>query len=262
MSDTATNTFVGTVDVPAKIDRDRFFRELTYLELSALFAGPLKPSSLAKWEGLPAGTLGLAAPFPLTHRKPPPGSKLWAHDATSGDFRISDAGRATLEPLREAVTKTKARCVVFRSAESFSPSAANRDALRAFFSELVPAGAFGEVTTDEGVTSAVERVWLPGGLWEVRSAAKLASELGVTLAFDPLVREPGEPAEVHYDLQLSSLYLRPEGAGRAGTIRNERLEDLIALMEHYEALPVTVAFASPERWQDARNLMKMLRGEE
>lgn len=187
----------------------------------------------------------------MTHRKAPSGSKLWPTDAGSGDFRIGDAARATIEPLRDAIKTTNARSVIFRSAESFSPSASNRDSLRKFFAELAPAETIG-----------VERVWLPGGLWEVRSAAKLASEIGVTLAFDPLVRAPDEPAEVHYDLGLSALYLRPEGAGRAGTIRNERLEDLIMLMEHYEDLAVTVSFASPERWNDARNLMKLLRGED
>jgi hypothetical protein len=149
--------------------------------------------------------------------------------------------------LREAIGTLSARCVVFRSPETFSPSAANRDQLRRFFSELVPADVLG-----------VPRVWLPGGLWEVRAAAKLARELGVTLAFDPLVREPGEPAEIHYDLDVEALYLRPEAAGRAGTIRNERLEDLVALMEHYEDRTLTVAFASPERWNDAKNLVKLL----
>jgi hypothetical protein len=143
----------------------------------------------------------------------------------------------------------RARSVIFRSAESFSPSAANRDQLKRFFSEIATAGEIG-----------AERVWLPGGLWEVRSAAKLAAELGVTLAFDPLVREPGEPPEIHEGLEVSALYLRPEGAGRAGTIRNERLEDLAALIESYaeQDLPVTVSFASPERWNDARNLVKLL----
>jgi hypothetical protein len=251
LTESTSNTFVGTVDVPAKIDHDRYFRELSYLELSALFAGPLKPSSMAKWAKLPEKTIGLVAPFPLTHRKPPPGSKLWPHDATSGDYRDSALGRATLGPLCEAIKQTHARNVVFRSHESFSPSASNRSALEKFFGEIATAELLG-----------VERVWLPGGLWEVRSAAKFASQLGVTLAFDPLVREPGDPAEIFYDLELSALYLRPEGAGRAGTIRNERLEDLAALMEHYEHLEATVAFASPERWQDARNLLKLLRGED
>ncbi len=240
---------IGTVDVPQRVERDRYFRELSYLELSALFAGPLKPSSLAKWTEAPKGTIGLVAPFPLTHRKPPAGSKLWKHDATSGDFRASEPGRATLAALVETIAKVSARSVIFRSPESFSPSAANRDVLRAFFGDVASADLIG-----------VERVWQPGGLWEVRSAAKLANELGVTLAFDPLVREPGEPPEIHEGLEVSALYLRPEG-GRAGTIRNEKLEDLAALIESYEDLPVSVSFASPERWNDARNLKKLLSGD-
>ncbi|HET9992635.1 MAG TPA: hypothetical protein VFQ65_29075, partial [Kofleriaceae bacterium] len=69
--------------------------------------------------------------------------------------------------------------------------------------------------------------------------------------------DPNAPPEIHYGLEATSLYLRIESA-RSGLIRNEKLEDLVALIEHYEELPVTVAFASPERWQDARNLKKLL----
>jgi hypothetical protein len=239
-----TNAKIGTVDVPARIDRERFFNELSYVELSALFAGPLKPSALTKWaDAAPEGAIGLVAPFPLTHRKPPSGTKLWPHDASTGDFRDSATAKATLAPLKAAIEQLRAGCVVFRSAETFSPSAANRDQLKQFFGEI---------------DLAVPRVWVPGGLWEVRPAVKLATELGVTCAFDPLVREPGEPPEVHYDLEAESLYFRIESAGRAGPIRSEKLEDLAALLEHYEDREPTVAFASPERWADARNLKKLL----
>jgi uncharacterized protein YecE (DUF72 family) len=223
---------------------------MSYLELSALHAGPLKPSAIARWAELaPPGAIGLVAPFSLTHRKPPAGTKLWPHDATTGDFRISDTSRAAIGPLREAVDAVKAGCVVFRSPEGFSPSAANRDALGRFFAELATADAVGAA-----------RVWVPGGLWEVRTAVKLAGELGVTCAVDPLVHEPGEVADPHYDLDATALYFRIAGLGRGGAIRNERLEDLVALLEHYEDLPLTVAFASPERWADARNLKNLLDG--
>lgn len=143
-----------------------------------------------------------------------------------------------------------ARCVVFRSPENFSPSAANRDQLKAFFAELATPEAIG-----------TQRVWVPGGLWEARTAVKLANELGVTCAIDPLVHEPGEPVDPYEDLEAESLYLRLEGAGRAGMIRNERLEDLAALVESYEDRELTIAFASPERWQDARNFVKLLNGQ-
>jgi len=90
---------------------------------------------------------------------------------------------------------------------------------------------------------------------------KKAGELGVTCALDPLVREPGAPPEIYEQLEASALYLRVENAGRAGALRTERLEDLAALIEHHQhQVPLVVAFASPERWQDARNLKKLLDG--
>jgi len=239
---------IGTVDLPGRLDRARYFRALSYLELSALFDGPLKPSALAKWaDDAPKGALGLAAPSVLTHRNPPKSTKGWGPVAGSGDFRDSPPGRVALAALRTAVDAVEARCVVFRSPPLFAPSAANREQLRRFF---------GEVATAEAIGCA--RVWLPDGLWEVRTAVKFATEIGVTCALDPLVREPGMPPEIHYDLDVEALYFRIEGLGRTGMLRSERIEDLAMLLEHYEAIDVTVAFASPERWNDAKNLKKLL----
>jgi hypothetical protein len=140
-------------------------------------------------------------------------------------------------------------CVVFRSSDAFSTSAANRDQLKKFFGELATAEAIG-----------TQRVWVPGGLWEPRAAVKLAEELGVTCALDPMVQEPGATDDPYSDLEASSLYFRIEGVGRAGMIRNEKLEDLAALVESYEDLQLTIAFNSPERWHDARNFVKLLNG--
>jgi uncharacterized protein YecE (DUF72 family) len=238
------------VDIPLRVERDRYFRELSYVELSLLFTGPVKPGVLTRWAQVaPKRSIGLVAPFPLTHRRPPAGTKLWSHDASTGDFRISEVARTTLAPLREAVDTLEARYVVFRSPESFSPSAANRDQLRRFFAE---------VATPEVIGTA--RVWVPGGLWEPRAAVGFAAELGVVCAVDPLVRAPGEAIDPFEGLEADSLYFRIEGGGRTGPLRNERLEDLAALIESYEDVPVTVAFASSERWQDARNLKKLLDG--
>jgi uncharacterized protein YecE (DUF72 family) len=213
-----------------------------------LFAGPVKPGVLAKWaEVAPPKSIGLVAPFSLTHRKPPAGTKLWPHDASTGEYRISEISRIALDQLREAITTVDARCVVFRSPETFSPSAGNREQLRRFFAELATADGLG-----------VERVWVPGGLWEPRTAVTFASELGVTCALDPLVRAPGTLVDPLSGLDAEALYFRIEGAGRAGAIRNERLEELAALVSEYAAVDVTVTFASPERWADARNFKKLL----
>jgi uncharacterized protein YecE (DUF72 family) len=241
---------IGTVDLPVRVPPERYFRELSYLELSAWFAGPLKPSSAAKWQAVaPAGSLGLVAPWVLTHRKPPlpKAPRLWPHDASVGDFRDSEPGRAALAELTRAVSQLAASHVVFRSPPLFAASAANRDLLRQFF---------GEIATSEVV--GAERVWVPDGLWDLRTAVRFASEIDVTCAIDPLIRDPGEPPELFYELELESLYLRISGLGRSGPIRAERLDELLALLEHYEELPATITFDSPERWQDARNFKKLL----
>ena len=244
------DTRIGTVDMPERIDRDRYFRDLTYLELSALFAGPLKPSLIAKWaEVAPKGTLGLVAPFVLTHRKPPKSERLWDHDATVGDFRDSELGRASLAPYKAAITQLGAAYAVFHSPSLFAASAANRDQLKKFF---------GEIATEEAV--GAPRVWVPDGLWDLRTAISFAKELGVIPAWDPLVRDPGQPPEIHYDLDVSTLYLRITGLGRTGPIRSEKLDDLVMLLEAYEDVPAVIAFESPMRWNDARNLKKTLEG--
>ena len=241
---------IGTVDIPERVERSRYFQELSYLELSALFPAPLKPASLARWQELaPPGALGLVAPWVLTHRKPPRAERQWPHDATVGDFRDSGPGRAALAALAGAVTALSPALAIFPSPPLFAPSTANRDQLRRFF---------GEIATREAV--GADRVWIPDGLWEPRAAVGFARELGVTCAIDPLVHDPGQPAEVYEDLEASALYFRISGLGRSGLLRAEALEDLAALLEHYENIELTVAFASPTRWQDARNFKKMLAG--
>ena len=87
--------------------------------------------------------------------------------------------------LLTAIQQTKATCAVFRSSDNFSASAANRDSLKHFFTEVASAETLG-----------CERVWIPGGLWDLRTAVKLATELGVTCSFDPTVRDPNDPPEV------------------------------------------------------------------
>ncbi|HET7499755.1 MAG TPA: hypothetical protein VFK02_02100 [Kofleriaceae bacterium] len=243
---------IGTVDLPERLERERYFDELSYLELSALFAGPLKPAALARWKAVaPPGTLGLVAPWVLTQRKAPRADRAWPSDPSSGDFRDSPPGRAALAALREVVTTVTACHAIFRSPPLFAPSTANRDQLRRFFSEIATPEAVG-----------APRVWIPDGLWEPRTAVTFATEIGVTCAIDPLVHDPGKPAEVYEDLDAPALYFRIAGLGRSGPIRNEKLDELAGLVEHYQAIELTIAFASGARWQDARNFKKVLEGAE
>jgi len=240
---------IGTVDLPERLERERYFHELPYLELSALFAGPLKPASLARWQAAPPRALGLVAPWVLTQRKPPKAARLWHHDGSVGDFRDSAHGRSALAVFREVVTTVTASHAIFKSPPLFAPSTANREQLKRFF---------GEIATE--ATVGATRVWLPDGLWEPRAAVAFATELGVTCALDPLVYDPGSPAEVYEDLETTALYFRIAGLGRTGPIRTEKLDDLAGLVEHYQGIDLTIAFASPGRWQDARNFKKLLEG--
>jgi uncharacterized protein YecE (DUF72 family) len=239
---------IGTVDIPDRIERERYFEQLPYLELSALVSAPWKAGVQAKWQSVaPAGSLGLVAPWVLTQRKPPKAERLWHHDSTVGDFRDSAHGRSALVAFREAATAVGAAHAIFPSPALFAPSTANREQLKRFF---------GEVATAEAV--GAPRVWVPDGLWEPRVAVHFANELGVTCAIDPLVYDPNTPAEVYEDLEAPALYFRLTGLGRSGPIRSEKLEDLAGLVEHYESIELTLAFASPSRWQDARNFKKLL----
>jgi uncharacterized protein YecE (DUF72 family) len=239
---------IGTVDLPPRVEREHYFRQLSYLELSALFHGPLKPGAIAKWQSaVPPRSVGLVAPWVLTQRKPPGPGPSWPHDATVGDFRNSAHGGAALGALRQAVIALTADPVLFRSPPLFAPSSANRDQLRRFF---------GEVATEEVI--GAPRVWLPDGLWEPRIAVSFATEIGVICAIDPLVYDPSLPGEVYEDLEAPALYFRISGVGRSGSIRSEKLEDLAALTEHYQGVALTIAFASAQRWQDARNFKKLL----
>jgi len=234
---------VGTVDLPARSGWDRYFGVLTYLELSGLFSAPVKTATMSRWRAAAKPrTLGLIAPWPTTHRKPPSGPRGWTSDAQSGDFRDGPAARETLAALAAAAQRLEAAAVVFLSPADLSTSAATREHLRTFFRDLAPAESFG----------GAERIWIPGGLWEPEAALAFAEELHVRCAVDPFVTAPDHPLP---DLG-SSIYLRPSGHGRSGSLSADRLDELLGLVE--DAEDAFVAFGTHERLRDAVNFAKLV----
>jgi hypothetical protein len=215
---------VGTVDVPERVDRTRYFEELDYLELTLLARGEVTTKTRDRWAAsCPRDVIGLVVTTEL---------------------------RTLPASLVADVTAFGATCVVFPSPALFSPSQAHRDQLKAFFNETA---------TAERV--ATDRVWVPDGLWEPRAAVKLATELGVACAFDPLVREPGTPPELYDELDTTNLYFRVEAPHRPDTLGAEHLEELALLVEHYEARSakrIRVAFATRNRWRDALAFRKLV----
>ena len=249
-----TEARIGTVDLPVRIDASSYFRELSYLELSALFAGPLKPSSLAKWaaDRTASGAIGAGRAVGPHASQAAEGDQLWPHDATVGDFRDSAARHAPRSPqLACAVDAARRRRTSCSDRRRCSPRRRRTATqLKRFF---------GEIATEDAVGTT--RVWIPDGLWDLRTAVTFANELGVICAFDPLVRDPGQPPEVHYDLERVRALLADR---RARALRSDPQRTTggprACCSEHYEKLPATIAFESPSRWQDARNLKKTLEG--
>jgi uncharacterized protein YecE (DUF72 family) len=234
---------VGTVDLPARAGWDRYFGALTYLELTGLFAAPVKTATMSRWKAAaPPRSLGLVAPWPITHRKPPVGPRGWSSDAYSGEFRDGAAARESVAALAAAAHRLEVAAVVFQSPPDLSTSAATRDNLKKFFTEIAPAETF----------SGAERVWIPGGLWEPEAALVLAAELGVIASIDPFVTDP----ERVLPPLPASTYLRPSGLGRSGALSADRLDELRELLVGVET--AIVAFATGERLKDAVNFAKLL----
>src|SRR5262245_35693947 len=94
---------VGTVDLPARSGWDCHFGTVAPPRLWGLFRPPGKTATLSRWRAAaPARSLGLVAPWPITHRKPPAGPRGWSSDAWSGEFRDGPAAREALAALAAA----------------------------------------------------------------------------------------------------------------------------------------------------------------
>jgi hypothetical protein len=220
------NRVIGCADLPHGIGWDRYFGKVSFLETSALTRGAVRPSVLTKWRAAAPGAGAFAVVAPPMVPEP-----LGVERGT--------------ESLIETLRALEASLVVVRTPPSFSPSAANRELLRRYF---------GEVLVDVGV----ERVWQPDGLWDTRTALKLAGELGVILGADPLVRDPTkEPVDFYSTLETDALYCRVTGLGRGARIlSSSQLDELSMVTEAYER--TWVVLATVDSFADASRFAKLL----
>lgn len=260
MSDPSESTeprfHVGCVDLPMRMSRQRYFEALAYLETSATLLGVPRAAVLHRWrqEAGAHGRFGLVAPETITHRPGPKGyprhkrTLAPAELAQAGGFRDTELVRREVETLAEAAAIAGADVVLFRTPHDFAPSAANRDAMRAFFRDVAPPGRFG----------AAVRVWEPHGLWELEAAAHFAGELGVVLACDPLTTDQiGVNRDIFGRLPGDDAYFRVTGLGMARRrIDDYALEPLLEAAESYRR--VWIAFAHEGKYPDAKRLRKQL----
>jgi uncharacterized protein YecE (DUF72 family) len=222
----ADQVHVGCADLPHGVGWERYFEKLSFIETSILVRNPAKPSVLARWRS--------SAPGP------------GAFSVLAPEITPTGVTRG-VAPLVEALRVLEAGAVVFQTPPGFSPSSANRDQLRRFFSETFPAEA----------TPAV-RVWQPSGLWEVRPAVTLATELGVVLGWDPLLRDPTQdPPDLFATLEVPDVYFRVAGLGRGSrTLSAAQMDELAGLVESYDRL--WMVFATVGSLADATRFQRTI----
>lgn len=254
----APELHVGCADLPMRLSRQRYFQVLAYLETSATLHGVPRASVLQRWrqEAGAHGRYGLVAPQTVTHR---PGPRGYARHTTTltpaelaqaGGFRDTALVRREIDALAEACAVCNVEVVMFRTPHDFAPSATNRDAMRAFFRDIAPAGRFGQAI----------RVWEPQGLWEVEPAAHFAAELEVVLACDPLTTDQiSVDPEIFSRLPGDDAYFRVTGLGMARRrIDDYALEPLLEAAESYRR--VWIAFAHEGKYPDAIRLHRQRGG--
>jgi uncharacterized protein YecE (DUF72 family) len=210
---------VGCADLPAGLRRKRYFEQLEYLENEGTRFQLPTARVFKRWreEAGPQGRFGLVAPQVITDKPGPRGYGRGGEGLTTeqlaqaGGFGVTPVIERAVDELIAACATLPADTVIFRSPPEFAPSAANRDAMRRFFAELAPAQRFGDTV----------RVWEPQGLWEPEVAARLAAELGLVYAWDPLSNDPLATSLDVDELPDATGYFRITGLG----VSKQRFDD-------------------------------------
>ncbi len=212
------------------MSRAQVFSGLDFLEESFLLrAGAPGPKALRKW------------------RREAPDGAAFSLVAPEGVFGDESERAAAMNALAGARDALEAAVVIFRTPTSLAPSQQNRDRFRALCRE----------TADE-LDGAQPVLWTRG-LWDRALGAKLADELDVLLAIDPLANDPLEelPALVAAALELGRGYLRLDRIGsprrRFDPYELEMLAEIAAELDDG-----WICFAHSERVRDAIDFCKLL----
>jgi uncharacterized protein YecE (DUF72 family) len=171
---------------------ERYVQRFNLVEVRLDASAAPRPSVLRKWrESAPASFL-FSVVLPRV----------------VGELRASEASEAALHGCLEAARLLQSPVIVIATPPSVRPTAANRRRL----AELV-----------ERVPHDVVRLaWEPSGLWEREEAARVASQLGLTLVLDA-ARERLAPGPV--------AYTRLRGLGDARRLSASRLDQIVSNLE-------------------------------
>ncbi|MEZ4399150.1 MAG: DUF72 domain-containing protein [Kofleriaceae bacterium] len=241
----AKHVIVGCAGLPTGVGWSRYFQRLPYLELNTLHVGPVRASVQKRWRQSVTRTraFGVVAPAIITHEPGPKGfgPRGWPippeRKPEVGRFRPGELRDHGVAALVEACDTLDAAVAIFRTGPEFTPSSANRDLMRRFFAEVVPAERLGECV----------RVWHPTGLWDPPMAQAFAEELGIVCAHDPLGADPtGEFAPFYAGLHGDDAYLHVSGLGRARRhLAGDQLEEIAEMAQRHQRAWVVLATNQP-----------------
>ena len=221
------------------VGRERYFRELRAVEVADTRKRLPKLETARRWreEAPPDFEFSLVVPAAITH--PPEGSPRAAQ--ACGHFRDAPLVRRAWEAFEAVAEVISPTWVVFETPASFYPHARLLQDMYAFLRSV----RRGRATF----------VWAShGGSWEPAFQAKVASELKLTLAHDPLNGKPPPGG---------ARYLR--AAGRVATGRLDRGvsfsdSELKAILHAAAAGPSAVFLGNTDCWKDAKRLAALARG--
>ena len=236
---------VGCAGLPPRMARKSYFEKLHFLEDETTFFAPPDAKVMTRWrkECAPTDVYAVHAWQLVTHEASAPSMKRLPAPLDAQTAREIGGLRATprvADAWQKSVAAARAvgaKAIVLETPTAFATGSTSRDALRRFV---------GEIAADRGDLAVV---WDPRGMWEPRSAASLAADLGLLYAWDPLVVEPEDAPP-----PTEEAYFRLHGLGlHRNRFSEARLEALAVHVEGAER--AWVVFANAARWADARRFL-------
>jgi len=221
----------------------RYFEELSAVELTQTFIHPPRQKTLTRWrEAAPEGFGFVVRAWQLVTHQPssPSYQQLPRSFAGSlegaGHLQDSEVVRNALSKTFEVARALEASAVLFETPPSFTPTPTHRLRLTRFF---------------EGCERPATLVWCPAGLWQTEEITRICRDLQLVPGLDPftgggegaLDREP-------------EVYLRPLGLGAEHRHTEAELGWLVSqLLSRERAYCV---FGSPWLFDEARRLRELI----
>lgn len=159
--------------------------------------------------------------------------------ASSQRTELSDQIRRGWETTLERAQALSARALLLRTPSSFAPGDASRDLMRRFAEEL--AADFSRPV-----------IWEARGMWDVETTRQMATELGLTYAYDPFLAMRDDIEFHHGD----GAFVLTERAGMRREFDRYDIRDLLDALRSYNR--AFMLLRGRFKWEHARHFRDLL----